>query len=445
MTDRRVQPHDLEAERALLGISILEPKRIPDAIGLVTPEDFYGDKNKEVFKSIVTLATDNKEVNLASIYEQIGGRVSATEIGKLVDGLQAGGDIYVYGRIVKEKSGLRNIIKAAQEIAMSAYDGDTDEASKLISGLSMVKMMGRREHALAEDVKKWVSITNGNFSVTDCYNSLQNVTLRDRPNVRVVLHRLKSEGIIEPSGGRDGIFRRVERELEILDFLHAPTEGLTFDWPLDLNDVCTIFPKDIVCFAGAQNAGKTAIAVDFIRRNMNKWDIHYFNSEMSASRLRDRLSKVDDVALDAWKFTPYTRSDDFQDVIKPNAVNIIDYLEIVDNYWEVAKKLKDVHKKLDQGISIILLQKDDFRDTGRGGGMSLEKPVLYVALNHGRAKIVKAKSWKGASNPNKMIADFKLVHGWKFVMQNPWHSEEADEEANKSLGKQTKFQRTFKG
>ena len=144
MTDRRVLPHDFEAERALLGVAILEPKRIPDLIALVSDLDFYGDKNREIFKSIVTLATDNKEVSLASIYEQLGGKVSATEIGQLVDGLQAGADIYVYGRIVKEKSGLRNIIGVATEIARSAYDGDTDESIRLITGLSAVKLMGTR-------------------------------------------------------------------------------------------------------------------------------------------------------------------------------------------------------------------------------------------------------------------------------------------------------------
>jgi len=443
VSERRVQPHDLEAERALLGIAILEPKRIPDAIGLVTPDDFYGDKNKEIFKSIVTLATDNREVNLAAIYEQIGGRVSATEIGKLVDGLQAGADIYAYGRIVKEKANLRRIIQAAQKLAMAAYDGDIDGAVSLMGGITAVKLTDKREHTLIGDIRKLVNVTSGDFSVTEILKSLDSVTSRDRANVRQILHRLKVEGVIERSGRRDGVFRKVESDLEVMDFVNAPTVGLEFDWPLELHEIATVFPKDIVCMAGFKDAGKTAFAVDFIRRNMDKNEIYYFNCEMSSSRLRDRLSKVDDVPITGWKFHPYSRSDNFSDVIKPNDVNIIDYLELVEEHWLVAKRMKEIHNKLDQGIAIVLLQKPRGRDTGMGGDKSLQKPTLYVAIENGRAKIVSAKTWKGESSPRDMIADFKLVHGWKFVMQSPWHSEEADEEANKSLGKQTKFQRNF--
>ena len=56
----------------------------------------------------------------------------------------------------------------------------------------------------------------------------------------------------------------------------------------------------------------------------------------------------------------------------------------------------------------------------------------YGLLN--KAKLVKVKSWKGENNPNRHIVEFKLVHGWKFVPQGHWHSEEADETANRSFG-----------
>jgi len=283
-------------------------------------------------------------------------------------------------------------------------------------------------------VRKLVDMTSGDFSVTEIFNSLDFVTNRDKPNVRQALHRLKLEGIIERSGKKDGVYRRVESDLEPMDFINAPTEGLEFDWPLDLHEIATIFPKDIVCVAGTYNAGKTAFAVDFVRRNMAGHEIYYFNCEMSASRLKDRLLKVDDMKLTDWKFHPYSRDDNFADVIKPNDVNIIDYLEMVDEHWLVAKRLKEIHNKLDQGIAIVLLQKPSNRDTGMGGEKGLQKPTLYVAIDYDRAKLVKVKSWKGETNPNKNIVEFKLWHGWKFVPQGHWHSEEADEAAGKSLG-----------
>jgi replicative DNA helicase len=60
-------PRDQEAERILLGSVILEPKTIPDLISMVSDSDFFFDKYREIFKIIVTMAADNKEVNLGSV------------------------------------------------------------------------------------------------------------------------------------------------------------------------------------------------------------------------------------------------------------------------------------------------------------------------------------------------------------------------------------------
>jgi hypothetical protein len=435
MTDRRPLPNSLEAERALIGIAILDNKKIPDLIPLVGPEDFYSDKSKAMWEGIITLACANKEVSIVSLNEFLEDKITLTEIAKVIDGVPRSADAAHYAKVVRDKSRDRKIIQAAHRLTEAAYVGDTDEAATLITKLAEGKLQGKRDHALSDDIRKWVETSSGPFSITDCYNSLHGATLHDKPNIRVVLSRLKNEGLIEPTGKRDGVYRRVENNLEPMDYLNAPTEGLEFDWPLSLHEICTIFPKDIVCAAGTWNAGKTAFAVDFIRRNQDKWKINYFNCEMSDSRLKDRLLQVDDMPLDGWKFSPYYRADNFADVIKPNDVNIIDYLEIVEEHWLVAKQLKEIHQKLEQGIAIVLVQKPQNRDTGVGGDKGLAKPNLYVAIDHGRAKLVKVKSWKGENNPNKHIIDFKLVHGWKFVTQNEWHSEEAGEAADGALGK----------
>jgi hypothetical protein len=434
MTDRRTPPHDHVAEAALIGIAMLDNTKVAEIIPIIDPPDFYLDKNRIIWETIITLTCAGQEASAATIHRKLGDTIPVSYISGLTDAMPRGQDAVHYSKIVRDMSRRRKVIEAAARLAGAAQDGDMDTVAHTITDLASRKIMSKRDKTITDEIRKFISVTSGEFTVRDLYNSLDSVSPKDKNNVRQIVHTMKNEGVIEPSGGRDGVYRRIEHDLEVMDFINAPTEGLSFDWPLDLHEIATIFPRDIICFAGAQNAGKTAIAVDFIRRNMDKCDIHYFNCEMSSSRLRDRLSKVDDMPLDAWKFKAYTRSEDFADVIQPNSVNVIDYLEIVDNYWEVAKKLKDIFKKLDQGIAIVMIQKDEFRDTGRGGSMGLEKPSLYVAINHGKAKLVKVKSWKGEDNPNKKVVEFKLVHGWKFVPQGHWHSEEADEAMKNSAG-----------
>jgi hypothetical protein len=442
MTDRRPLPHDDASEGSILGVCLLDNSKIPDVISIVDPDDFYRDDSRIIWEGIISLACENKEVTIASLYEHLGEKFGAAKISALTEGVPRSLDAKYYARVIREKAQQRRVIQAAHKLSEAAYSGDADGMTELIADLGGHKITGKRDHVLADEIRKIVSVTSGDFSVTEIWKSLDYVTKRDKANIRQALHRLKTEGVIERSGKRDGVFRRVESDLEVMDFVNAPTTGLDFDWPLNLHEIATVFPKDICCIAGFKDSGKTGFAVDFIRRNMAKWDIHYFNCEMSNSRLRDRLSKVDDVAITDWKFHPYSRGDNFADVIKPDAVNIVDYLELVEEHWLVAKRMKEIHLKLGQGIAIVMLQKPRGRDTGVGGDKSLQRPTLYVALENGQAKIVSAKTWKGASSPRGKVMDYKLVGGWKFVPQGDWHSEEEGELADKALGK-TKFNRRF--
>jgi hypothetical protein len=149
----------------------------------------------------------------------------------------------------------------------------------------------------------------------------------------------------------------------------------------------------------------------------------YFNSEMGSSELRKRLTKFDDLALNDWKFKAYERAENFGDVIKPNDVNIIDFLEIHENFYEIGGRLSEIHKKLDKGIAIVALQKNPGQDVGLGGYRTLEKPRLALAMSPGTLKIVKAKNWKTDQNPNGLQRKFKLAAGCKLFADGQWYRE----------------------
>ena len=136
-----------------------------------------------------------------------------------------------------------------------------------------------------------------------------------------------------------------------------------------------------------------------------------------------RIAKMD-CPLNSWKFSAWGRSGDWPDVIRPDAINIVDYLELHDDFYKVGGLLKAISDKLKSGFALVALQKNIGRDEGLGGARSLEKPRLYLAMDHGRTKIVKAKSWAdGRLNPNGMTITWKLIDGCKFRNVTEWRDE----------------------
>ncbi len=285
---------------------------------------------------------------------------------------------------------------------------------------SALKYAERKDINIAQEVANWVTVTSGHFSVTSCYNELQLVTKRQKTAVRVAIRRLVQKGILEKRGQRDGVYRRIETECEEIDWRNAPTQDLDIDWPLGLSALTKIYPGNIIVVAGVPNCGKTAFLLNFIKKNMSEHKIHYFNSEMGGAELRMRLGKFKDVNLADWTMKVWARSGNFADVIKPDAVNVIDFLEVHNDFWKVGEMLKDIHDRLKRGIAVVALQKSKEKEVGRGGDMGLEKPKIYLAMDPGRITIIKCKEWRGNENPNGLSMTFKLVGGSKFSETSLW-------------------------
>jgi len=192
---------------------------------------------------------------------------------------------------------------------------------------------------------------------------------------------------------------------------------------------------NIVIIAGEMNAGKTGFLLNVVRDNMDKWKVHYFNSEMGETEFKIRLSKFPDMQEEDWKLTAYNRNGAFADVIVPDDLNIIDFMECYDEFWRIGGWIRDIHTKLRKGLAVIAIQKKEGLVFGRGGDMTAEKARLYLSVSHdwsrrvGVLKIVKAKNFKGEINPNGYVQEFKLVQGARFIPQGVWHHPEDAEDA----------------
>ena len=145
---------------------------------------------------------------------------------------------------------------------------------------------------------------------------------------------------------------------------------------------------------------------------------------MGAAELRGRLSKFQDTSLSAWEKVKFKeRSGNFGDVIVPGEgnINIIDFLELYDNFYEVSGKLAEIHNKLKGAVAIVAQQKNRGADTGLGGERTIEKPRLSLNMGHGFLKIRKNKNRIGGENTDGQRINFKLINGCKFIPQGGWH------------------------
>lgn len=304
--------------------------------------------------------------------------------------------------------------------------------------ISAIKRKEQREMNISEEVRRYISLTNGEFSVKDCYEQLNALNIvkgvKSSENLRVtirqVLHNLKDPAktkppMIEPAGKRDGYYRRIDDVAELIDWSRADCTPLALKLPMGLNEIAEVYPGNIIVFAGESNSGKTAMTLNIAKDNANKFAIDYFSSEMGPSELRKRLSKFQDVPLDVWhKIKFMERTSNFADVLNGDRLTIIDFLEVVVDFYQIAALLFDIHKKMGKGVCIVNIQKNKGSDFGRGGQLGLEKPRLYLAIEQGKIKVIKCKAWSQENiNPNGLQKEFKLVQGAKFIAETPWHKE----------------------
>jgi len=270
-------------------------------------------------------------------------------------------------------------------------------------------------------VLDWVNSAPGWFSVSD-----YTVDTEERFIMTEKFEKLVYMGYLERHGGRRGCYKRPERELIEMDFINADESPVDIWLPFDISDMVEIYDGNIIMFAGAKDSGKTCLCLNVIKENRHRMDIHYFNSEMGAGELKKRLNKWPDIGLDQWNFHAYERAENFEEVIFPGMgkLNIIDFLEIHDEFYVIGKKLKAIHDRLNGAVAIVCLQKNPGQDTGLGGWRSMEVTRLALALDYERVKITVGKNRRDpAVNPRGLIKNFQIKNGHQIIDKHGWRRE----------------------
>lgn len=126
---KRVQPHDADAERAVIGAMLMDREAIVIAAESLRKDDFYQPQLGVVFDAIVEMNNEGKPIDLVILQNRLKEKDVPPEITSLdfVRGLMdlhlTSANIEHYVRIVYEKSLLRRLIRVNESIADSCYAG----------------------------------------------------------------------------------------------------------------------------------------------------------------------------------------------------------------------------------------------------------------------------------------------------------------------------------
>ncbi len=121
-------PMSIEAEQAVLGCVIIKPEAFDAIGGMLTADDFYLPDHRKYFDTLLRMYAESKTIDTVtlvnSMSDQIGKDKESTiqYITLLAESVPTVSNVKDYANIVKEKSILRHLIGACDDINKEAYD-----------------------------------------------------------------------------------------------------------------------------------------------------------------------------------------------------------------------------------------------------------------------------------------------------------------------------------
>ena len=245
---KRILPHSVEAEQAVIGSMIMDRDAITTASEIVMGEDFYNRQHGILFETMVELNDKGCPVDLVTLQDKLKEKdvppeVSSLEfVRDLLGMVTTSANIKYYANIVAEKSTLRRLIKLNEEIANTCYLGKESLENIL------------------EDTEKRV------------FQLVQKRNTEDFTPIRQVV--MNAMDRIEAASRQKGVVTGIATGFLDLDYR---TAGLQ--------------PSDLILIAARPSMGKTAFVLNIAQHIAFKLDltVAIFSLEMSKEQLVNRL------------------------------------------------------------------------------------------------------------------------------------------------------------
>ena len=256
----RTLPHNLEAEKSVLGAILIHNEAFNHAAELIDSKDFFRDAHRRIFDKMVALSERNDAIDLVTLKDELARSNELDEVGgpayiaSLADGVPRSANVEHYARIVKEKATLRSLIHSANRILSDAYRAEED-ADLILDGAE------KAIFEIAED-----RIREGFVPLRDLVQS--------------------SFATIEKLQQHKGLVTGVPTGFVDLDEM---TSGLQ--------------PSDLVLVAARPSMGKTSFVLNIAQHVGTQTDmtVGFFSLEMSKEQLFMRMLTAE-ARIDAHRF-----------------------------------------------------------------------------------------------------------------------------------------------
>ena len=239
-------PYSLEAEQAILGSMIVNQDALTKAIEQLHTEDFYLEQHKEIFGALVRLFSGSVPIDIVTLSEElheklemVGGVAYLAHLTSVVSTTE---NVKYYMEIASQKSVLRKLISAANDITQMCYD-DKNEVSAVLDS-----------------------------SEQRIFEILQNRSSRSFYHIRDVLpENIKSLERMRAAGGK---------------ITGLPTGYQKFD-----EMTAGLHKTDLIILAARTGIGKTSFALNLARNVAQKSNesVVVFSLEMGREQLASRL------------------------------------------------------------------------------------------------------------------------------------------------------------
>ncbi|MCH7641207.1 replicative DNA helicase [Patescibacteria group bacterium] len=266
----RIPPHSTDAEESVLGALLLDRDAIIAVAEFLAPEDFYDERNMEIFTCCIELYEDRVPIDVLTVAERLKKRKflkkagGAAFLAELANKVPTAAHVEHYGKIVKDQATKRSLMGAASRLVDLSLD----------EGLAADELLDKAESEV--------------FSITQKHLKRAFMPVKDA----------------------------LAESFDRLDELHKMAEGLR-GVPTGFKDIddtlAGLQRSNLIILAARPGIGKTSLALN-IAQNLavkNNLPVGFFSLEMSREELVDRLL-VAQADIDAWRLkTGKLSEDDF--------------------------------------------------------------------------------------------------------------------------------------
>ena len=123
----RRMPFSAEAEQSVLGSVLIDPEKLTDITNIVHAEDFYLREHAQIFSAMQKLFLQSRMIDTVTLIDMLvkdgvyDEDSSKNYIKLIIETVATAENIVDYATIVREKSMLRKLIAASEQITQTAY------------------------------------------------------------------------------------------------------------------------------------------------------------------------------------------------------------------------------------------------------------------------------------------------------------------------------------